>query len=222
MDHDLHELHRTVVEMCTTVEEMIHAAVDLLTDPSHEGCTAVTEKDDVVDNYDVQIEEDCLKILALHQPVAAILRRIVAIMRISSELERVADVAVHIAKRARGLLTYPGATIPDKLEKMAAVSVNMLHKSIDAYVNTDAMMARSVSDEDDIVDTLNQEIIEGLLAQMRLCPDKIESLLQLFSTSRHIERLADHASNICEDVIYMVEGEIVRHQDRPFKLPEGA
>lgn len=221
LDKDLKDLHRSVVQMCTMVEEMVHASVEMLSNPSFENSELLARKDDLVDEYDVRIEDDCLKILALHQPVADVLRRITAVMRISAELERVADLSVHIAERACGLMAFPAVAVPDKMREMAQIAVSMLHRSIDSYVNLDAKMAREVNLQDDTVDELNHEIITGITHRMQQQPDQIEPLLQLFSASRHIERVADHASNICEDIIYMVEGEIVRHRAKFTELAPG-
>ena len=160
----------------------------------------------------MRIEENCLKILALHQPVAIDLRRIATVMKISAELERVADLAVHIAERACGLIGTVGIVIPEKLKQMAASSVDMLHRSIDAYVELNSSLARQVCAEDEHVDALNREVIAELVSVMTQSPENVDPALHLFSASRHIERVADHATNIAEDVVYLVEGEIIRHR----------
>jgi phosphate transport system protein len=152
----------------------------------------------------VQIEEECLKILALHQPVAVDLRRIATVMKITGELERVADKAVNFAERTCGLLPGPEIAVLDKLKEMARIALEMLHCAIDAYVALDSGMARKVCAKDDTVDELNREIIRS--------PDLVEASMRLFSASRHLERVADHATNIAVDVVYLVEGEIIRHQ----------
>lgn len=208
---DLEALHRDVLSMCAVVEEIIHKAVDELCDPDSHLAADLRRQDDEIDRWDVKIEEDCLKILALHQPVAIDLRRIAAVLKITAELERVADLGVHIAERSEGLVGYPNLHVPDRLKQMAQVALNMLHRSIDAYVELDSRVARNVIREDDLVDRLNEEIIADLLDTMKRSPDWIEPGMNLFSASRHIERVADHATNIAEDVIYLVEGAIVRH-----------
>lgn len=211
---DLDNLHRSLMTMCTMVEELIHAAVNTLAKPDHRMARELAERDRDIDNYDVTIEEECLKILALHQPVATDLRRIAAVMKISGELERVADLAVHIAERSSYLEGTTAISIPPKVHTMAENAVTMLHESIDAYVNLDTAMARKVCRQDDIVDELNREIIQTITEMMSKSPDLIETALHLFSASRHVERVADHATNIAEDVVYLVEGEIVRHRGR--------
>ena len=209
---DLNTLHRNLLSMCAMVEEMVHKAVDGLAHPNKEFARELAKQDDEIDRRDVQIEEECLKILALHQPVAIDLRRIAAVMKITGELERVADLGVHIAERACGLVPGAEITILDKLKEMARIALEMLHCSIDAYVALDGGMARKVCGTDDTVDELNREIIQELVQTMRRSPDLVEASMHLFSVSRHVERVADHATNIAEDVVYLVEGEIIRHR----------
>lgn len=212
LTRDLSVLHRDLLSMCAMVEELVHKAVDMLSDPDMERSRDLAKQDDEIDRWDVRIEEECLKILALHQPVATDLRRITTVMKISAELERVADISVHIAERACGLVNQPGIEIPDKLKEMANRAVNMLHQAIDAYVGLDSHLARQVCESDNCVDELNREIIYELLDVMHKKPELIEPALSLFSASRHVERVADHATNIAEDVVYLVEGEIIRHR----------
>ncbi len=215
---DLDNLHRSLMTMCTMAEELIHAAVETLARPDLQKARELAEQDREIDSYDVTIEEECLKILALHQPVATDLRRITAVMKISGELERVADLAVHIAERSSCLIGSNPIQVPPKIHTMADNAVNMLHESIDAYVNLDTALARKVCRQDDIVDDLNREIIDHITNMMTQSPDIIEPALHMFSASRHIERVADHATNIAEAVVYLVEGEIVRHRNRSDKI----
>ena len=212
LTRDLGVLHRNLLSMCATVEELVHKAVDELGDPSVDRARELAKRDDEVDRFDVSIEEECLKILALHQPVATDLRRITTVLKITGELERVADISVHIAERACGLVNQPGIEVPEKLKEMARRAVEMLHQSIDAYVGLDSHLARQVCESDNVVDELNREIIYELMATMQANPELIEPLINLFSASRHVERVADHATNIAEDVVYLVEGEIIRHR----------
>ena len=209
---DLEAIHRDILSMCAQVEDMVHLAVDSLNEPNQESVQTLRERDLKIDAWDVQIEEECLKILALHQPVAIDLRRIMAVMKITAELERVADLGVHIAERACGLIGYPELHVPEKLKTMAQVALDMLHRSIDSYVELDTKVARRVCSEDDFVDQMNREMIDGLLKIMGQQPHLIDPAMHVFSASRHIERIADHATNIAEDVVYLVEGEIIRHK----------
>jgi phosphate transport system protein len=209
---ELDDLHHDILSMCAMVEEMVHQAVDELAEPDHEKARTMSVKDDEIDQWDVRIEEECLKILAMHQPVATDLRRITSVFKISNELERVADLAVHIAERACGLVTWPEVYAPANLKEMAAIAGEMLRNSIDAYVDLDTGLARRVCARDEVVDRLNREIIGEILTRMKETPAHVEPLLHLFSVSRHVERVADHATNIAEDVVYLVEGEIIRHR----------
>lgn len=211
---DLDHLHHRVLTMCARVEEMIHTAVDSLHHPNFELASQLVKQDDVIDDLDVQIEEECLKLLALHQPVAIDLRRVTTVMKISAELERVADLSVNIAERALGIVSCAEITVPDNLKDMSRQALDMLHRGIDAYVNLDVRLAREVCLADDQVDQLNREIIAELSEMMKRHPELIDPALHLFSASRQIERIADHATNIAEDVMYLVQGEIIRHRNR--------
>ena len=198
--------------MSVMVEELVKRAVEQLTSPDLDSAKLLAEEDDQIDQWDVRIEETCLKILALHQPVAGDLRRIATVLKISNELERVADLGVDIAERAIGLMKGPVITIPETLPEMMRIAVKMLNQSIDAYVRLDSDLARDIFATDHHVDSLQSQIIAQLLGVMRAQHDFVEPALHLFSATRHIERIADHATNIAEDVIYLVEGAIVRHQ----------
>ena len=211
---DIDSLHRKVLTMCAHVEEMIHRAVDTLHEPDFQKAQEIVARDDEIDAMDVQIEEECLKLLALHQPVAIDLRRITTVMKISAELERVADLGANIAERACGIVASPEISAPDTLKEMSRIALDMLHRSIDAYVQLDVRLARDVCQCDDRVDQLNRVIIDELIFFMKQRPDLIEPAIHLFSASRQIERIADHATNIAEDVVYLVQGEIIRHRSR--------
>lgn len=211
---DLDHLHRTVLTMCGRVEEMIHEAVDALHKPDYERAVEIIKRDDEIDRMDVEIEEECLKLLALHQPVAIDLRRITTVLKIGAELERVADLGVSIAERACGIVRSPEITVPDDLKDMSSQALDMLHRSIDAYVHLDIRTARDVCLQDEAIDKLNRDIIDELTEMMKRRPDLVEPAMHLFSASRQIERIADHATNIAEDVVYLVQGEIVRHRNR--------
>jgi len=211
MRRDLERLHREILSMCSMVEELIHKAVDALCDPVNSDGGLLADADEEIDRKDVQLEEDCLKILALHQPVANDLRRITAVLKITGELERVADLGVNIAERAAGMAASAELPIPDDLRDMSRIALEMLHRSIDSFVELDADAARKVCADDDKVDRLNDKLISQIKVLMKK-QDLVEPALHLFSAIRHIERVADHATNIAEDVVYLVEGEIIRHQ----------
>ncbi len=197
--------------MCSTVEEMIHDAVDGLKHGRSELGLELSGRDREVDEWDVRIEEECLKILALYHPVANDLRRVAVVMKISAQLERVADLAVSIAERSAAIASYGEFPMPERLSEMTREALSMLHDSIDAFVEQNAEAARKVCQRDDRVDELNSDLIEVVVQVMKQRPELIEPGLHLFSVIRHVERVADHATNISEDVVYLVEGAIIRH-----------
>ena len=172
----------------------------------------VIDGDTPIDLQQNQIEEECLKILALHQPVATDLRRTTSIMFINTDLERMADLAVEMAERALDLAKPPHIPVSEDLHKMSDMATSMLRQSLDAFVQSDANHARRVVRLDDEVDNYNVQIINTLVALMKKAPENITPALSLFSVVRQLERIADHATNIAEDVVYLVEGEIIRHR----------
>jgi len=211
MQLDLSDLHRDLLSMCARVEDMIHRAVGQLSAPDFEETRKLITEDTDIDRWDVRIEDACLKILALYQPVAIDLRRITTVMKVSGELERVADLAVNIAERASGLLNSPPITIPNQVPQLSARAVEMLHRSIDAYVDLNSELAWQVCSEDDHLDDMTKGLLNQLIESMHRHPEQLDALLHLFSAVRHVERVADHATNIAEDVVYLVEGRIIRH-----------
>jgi phosphate transport system protein len=212
LTRDLETLHKHVMSMCAMVEDVVHRAVNALGRPLFEQPADLIAADVEIDRWDVRIEDECLKILALHQPVAQNLRRVIAVMKIAWELERVADLAVNIGERSAGLAACPEMAVPDKLIEMAQVALDMLRLAMDSFVDADSRLARDVIRQDDIVDALNREIIDELLETMQKNSNLVSSAMQLFSASRHVERVADHATNIAEEVVYVVEGETIRHR----------
>jgi phosphate transport system protein len=172
----------------------------------------VIEGDSQIDQEENHVEEECLKILALHQPVAVDLRRIAAALKINTDLERMADLAEDIAGRARHLAGLPPFPVPRRLQAMTDLTTTMVRESLDSFVNLDPRQARRICRLDDEVDRYNDEIIREVLDTMRRSPELVEPGLSLFSATRHLERIADHATNIAEDVVYLVEGEIIRHR----------
>lgn len=212
LSRDLESLQSQLSIMCEMVADAVHRGVESIDNPDPELIQFLIQHDDEIDQFDVSIEDACLKILALHQPVATDLRRITAVLKITSELERIADLGVNVAERALALRSLPKVPACPKLESMSRQAVDMIDRSITAYLKLDTQAARKICGEDDTVDALNREIIGELMDLMKSQPELIESAMQLFSISRSIERVADHATNIAEDVIYLVEGDIVRHQ----------
>lgn len=212
---DMDRLHRHILSMFALVEETIHRSVEGLLSRSSDVLAELEERDAEVNRHDIEIEEECLKILALHQPVAVDLRRVAAVLKITGELERVADLGVNIAERTAGLAAHSEPVIPPRMKEMSELSLDMLHRSIDSFVELNADMARQVCADDDAVDRLNDVIIAELKKTMTESPLLVDPAMHLFSVTRHLERVADHATNIAEDVVYMIEGEIIRHGGKP-------
>src|SRR5262245_49013169 len=212
LQRDLDRLQRDILALAGSVEEAIHKAIRALRDRQPDLAREVIDGDNVIDQEENQVEEECLKLLALHQPVAVDLRRIAAAMKINTDLERMADLAEDIAERAIHLSQLQAIPVPGKLQRMTDLTTSMVRQSLDSFVNLDPKLARLVCRLDDEVDRLNNEIIDELIQGMRKSPDMVEPGLSLFSATRHLERIADHATNIAEDVVYLVEGEIIRHR----------
>jgi phosphate transport system protein len=212
LQRDLESLHQEILTLSATVEEMIDKAAMALSERRPDLAAEVIELDNVVDHSEVHIEEECLKILALHQPVAIDLRRIATVFKVNNDLERIADLAVNVAERAKALDEYPTYPIPAKLSRMATTASQMVRGSLDAFVNLDVSSARRLIALDETVDELNVEIIRDLQTLMQQDPKLVPPALYCFSATRHIERMADHATNIAEDVVYLAEGDIVRHK----------
>lgn len=215
---DVDLLQREILTLAASVEEAISTAIESLQRRDLELAQQVISGDDSIDQLENRVEEECLKILALHQPVASDLRRITAVLMINTDLERMADLAVDIAERTVALAKLPPVPVPDRLQRMTEQTVLMVRHCIDAFVTHDANLARQVCRVDDEVDRHNAEIITELVQAMQSRPDQIEATLSLFSATRHLERIADHATNIAEEVVYLVEGEIVRHHPEAFAL----
>lgn len=212
LQRDLEKLQHDLLALAASVEEAIHKAIRALQDREVDQAEQVIVGDNQIDEEENHIEEECLKILALHQPVAVDLRRIAAALKINAELERMADLAEDIAERALHLARLPAIPIPVKLQRMTDLTTSMVRQSLDAFVELDARQARRVCRLDDEVDRYNSEIIQELVALMQESPTHVEAGLSLFSATRHLERIADHATNIAEDVVYLVEGNIIRHR----------
>jgi phosphate transport system protein len=209
---DLDELQRDLLALAGLVEESIHKAMKSLQTRDVALAREVVAADPQIDLEDNHINEECLKMLALHQPVARDLRRIAAAMMITTDLERMGDLAEEIAERSISLAGSPAFPIPDKLGRMADLATVMVREALDSFVSGNQEQAERVLRMDDEVDRYNDEIIQDLIRTMQSSPAQIEPGLSMFSATRHLERIADHATNIAEDVIYLISGEIVRHR----------
>ncbi len=209
---DLELLEKSLLYLAAQVEEAVRNSIHALLERRPELARRVIQGDDEIDRKEVEIEEDCLKILALHQPVAQDLRYVTACLKIDNDLERIGDMAVNIAERALSLAGGREIAIPEPFRRMMESVTEMLRQSIDAFVQGDLTAARGILLKDEDVDRTNRSMIEGLLVRMHENPDEIDEALELISVSKNLERIADHATNIAEDVVYLVEGEIIRHR----------
>ncbi|MBN1765861.1 MAG: phosphate signaling complex protein PhoU [Sedimentisphaerales bacterium] len=205
-------LKKKILTLGSLVEETVRQATSAVVDRDGELARSIIDKDIDIDHMEVEIEEDCLKILALHQPVAIDLRFIIAVLKINNDLERIGDLAVNIAERAVYLAQQPEVSVSLDFPGMARKAKQMLKESLDALINLSPDLARKVCCDDEEVDNLNRQIYVRVQEGIRQYPHQIESLIHLLSVSRHLERIADHATNIAEDIIYMVQGQIVRHK----------
>lgn len=212
LERELDLLRSDLVEQFGVVEQMIQLAVRSLVDRRTDLADRVIESDAGVDQTDIRVEEECLKLLALHQPVATDMRWLITVVKVNGELERMADLACNIAERAKALDLFPLFPVPEELTEMVTISTRMVRTALDAFVEGDAKKAGDVIRTDDLVDHLNRVVIEQLHQMMKDDPERIEPAVHCFSASRHLERIADLAENISEDVIYLVEGDIVRHK----------
>jgi len=212
LHRDLEALEQDLLAQSAVIEQMIYHASQALRNLRTDLIEKLLEDEDSVNIREVEIEEECLKILALHQPVAIDLRRVATVLKINGDLERIADLAVNIGERAQSVVLYPEFPFPDHLDKMVEVSIAMVQAALDAFVRLDVGAAREVCLRDDVVDDLNRRVIDVLHLYLHEHIDDFSPAMQFFSAARHLERIADHATNIAEDVIYLVDGEITRHR----------
>lgn len=219
MQRDLDRLQALVLQMAGCVEGAVYRGVKALRERDGALAREVLAGDNEIDALENAVQEEALSILALHHPVAGDLRRIAAVLFISTDLERMGDLASDIAERALALYVPPFFPIPEKLAPMAATAAAMVRQSLDAFVQTDAAAARGVVLLDDTVDAYHRQIIEAITAEMKRNVNHIEAGISMFSAIRHLERIADHATNIAEGVIYLVEGQIVRHHPEARAMP---
>ncbi len=211
MQRDLDALQQQLLKMAGNVEEAIHSATRALETRDAELAERVIAGDDAIDRLENEVQEECLKILALHQPVAVDLRRISSILLITTDLERMGDLASGLAEKALELSHPPYAEIPARLRPMTLRATEMVNRALNSLVRSDADEARAVVAMDDDVDADNDAILAEVIARMKLPAGEIDSGLALHAAVRYVERIADHATNIAEDVIYLVEGSMVRH-----------
>ena len=209
---DLDTLKQRLLAMGGLAEEHVREAVRGITDRDPAALDAVLASDEPINDLHIEIDDRCFKLLALHQPMAADLRVIVAAVKINSDLERVGDLAVNIAEAGKRYLQHPPVKPLIDIPRMGDIAQSMLRESLDAFVRSDIALAEAVLAEDDLVDALKSQIFRELLTYMLQDPATIEPALDLILISRHLERIGDHATNVAEDVIFILSARDVRHQ----------
>jgi phosphate transport system protein len=211
---ELEQLKTRLLEMGGLAEENVRLAVKALVDRDPQVIDRVLMGDEPLNALHIEIDGRCFTLLALYQPMAADLRTIVAAVKINTDLERVGDLAVNIAEAARRYATHPPIKKLIDIPRMASIAQSMLRDALDAFVRRDVDLAQQVLNEDDRLDTLKTQIFRELLTYMLADPSTIEPALDLILVSRHLERIGDHATNIAEDVIFIVSARDVRHHAR--------
>jgi len=208
---ELETIKKRILTLGSMVEELVHDSVKAVDRVDADLADQIIKKDSEIDVTEVDIEEECLKVLALHQPVAVDLRFIIAVIKINNELERIGDQAVNIAQRVQVIAKRPKPPFWFDYSEMGEKAQKMLRMSLDALVNMDVDLAYRVITMDDEVDQIKSEAYDKIKQAIQELPERVGYYINLLLISRHLERLADHATNIAEEVIYLVEGEIFRH-----------
>lgn len=220
LDEHLEKLKTRVLKMCSLVDEQVQFAIKAVETDDLTLAQTVIDRDKKVNKYDVKIDKICQKIFALAQPVAMDLRYIMSSLTINSNLERIGDIAVNIAENIILIKHKPEFYLNTKLEEMFKLTQTMLKNSIDAFIGGNPELAKEVILADDIVDRLNAENHQILKSIMKQNPDYIEAAIALLVISRELERLADHSTNIAEDVFFIVEAQMIKHKYEKFIFGE--
>jgi len=220
-EHDLGELKQKLLAMASHAEQAVNLAVQALVQRDHDLALRVREDDNVIDRFEVEIDDMAIGLLA-KAPLASNLRLVTAAMKISQNLERVGDEASKIAKRARDLSTEAPVKVNVDLPRLARLALDMLKASLDSFVNRDSAAARALIPSDREVDALNKEITRQLIAYMTENSDSIARCLHLITVSRSLERIADHAKNVAEEVVYLCEAQDIRHTGKAATEPAKA
>lgn len=211
LQREIDKLNKLVLQLGGQVEENLRTGIRAVRERDSRRGIRLQDEDDRIDELEVRLEEEILKLLALYQPVASDLRYVVALLKINGDLERIGDLAANMGKRSQLVARHDTAPFPPQIDTMSGLVRDMLRQSLDALIQRDLEACRRVIKHDKQVDTLNNEIYDWFKEQTRQSARDVGILLNTFLTSKDLERVADHACNIAEDVIYLVSGEIVRH-----------
>ena len=211
MEKEIKKLEKLVSNISVKVEENLNEVIKALIDSNVSSAKSIKEKDNEIDLLEIEVEEECLKILALHQPVAIDLRYIIAVLKINNDLERIGDLTTNIARVVIVLSKENKVRVPDTIPQMTEIVLKMLKKSLDSLFSKNLKLASKVQSYDDEVDQLNADMYKMVQNAINDGSGSISQLFPLLSVSRYLERIADHATNIAEDVEYYVKGKITRH-----------
>jgi len=208
---EVDKLKKMILNEASMVETDLQKAITALKNRDEQLAAEVKEHDHEIDMLEIEIEEEALKILALHQPVAIDLRFIVSVIKINSDLERIGDLTANIAARTTEIVDFPHLQIPVNIISMSEIALQMVKDSLDSLVNLDVELAKKVCEDDEDVDNLHKKSYDLVAEKVKIEPENITFYLKMLGISRYLERIADHSTNIAEDVMYMVEGKISRH-----------
>lgn len=208
---EIEQLKKSILVLGSMVEGALRHAIEAVINNDVSKAETIIENDKYIDRKEIEIEEECLKILALYQPVAADLRYVVACLKVNNELERIGDLGANIARRVIAMAGNSETELCVEFKPMMDVTSEMLKRALNSLICMDAEQAIKVIAQDDIVDDYNSKMFAEIQKQIHINPDQTEYYISLLNVSRHLERIADCTTNICEDVIYMIKGEIIRH-----------
>lgn len=214
LHREIENLKSKIVVLAAMVRRAVQDAVVSVISGDCKSAQAIIDGDQAIDQAEVDIEEDCLKLLALYQPVATDLRFIIAVLKINNDIERVGDLAVNIAERTLFMAAQPPISVSFDYTQIKEKALAMLSGSLESLVHLDAHKAREIPALDNEVDELNREMYAKVGAAVLQHPEHVDYLLNYLSVSRYLERIADYATNVAEDVIYLIEGEIIRHKGK--------
>jgi phosphate transport system protein len=221
-DQQMEKLKKRILKMCSLVDEQVENAIKCIEEEDHELAKLVIQRDDKVDKYDLKIDKICQKIIALNQPVAMDLRLIMSALTINNNLERIGDIAVNIAENFLILKKKPAFLERTHVVQMFKVGKEMIRTSIDSFVNNDPKLAQKVIETDNIMDNYNIENHQILISIMKESNDNIEPAVAVLVISRMLERMGDHATNIAEDVFFIVEAQLIKHKYEKFLFSDDA
>lgn len=213
LHRQIQRIKKRLLSIGAIVEEQVDLAVKSIVSRDKETARKVIARDAEIDMMEVDLEEECLNVLALHQPMAVDLRIVIAVLKINNDLERIGDLAADITDRATVLIEQEPVEFPFDFDRMSQAVQKMLRDCLDALINLDMDLAVKVCHSDDTVDSMHASVFSRVAQEVVKQPDHVSQLLTYLSVSRYLERIADHSTNIAEDVIYLVKGNIVRHQD---------